>query len=40
MKTFKKNWNELLEDKLNKQEMIKVRGGNTEDEDPVGPIVK
>ena len=39
MKTKEENWTELLEDKLPEESMIKLRGGDGED-DPVGPIIK
>ncbi len=39
METLNENWKELLEDELNEQEMIRVRGGGG-DEDPDEPIVK
>jgi hypothetical protein len=40
MKTENVNWKELFEDELNVQEMLKVRGGNSPEEDPSGPIIK
>jgi hypothetical protein len=40
MKTVKENWNEIFEDKLNEQQMIRVRGGENGDENPDDPIVK
>jgi hypothetical protein len=39
MKTRKENWKALKNDKLSEMSMIKLRGGDGED-DPVGPIIK
>ena len=33
------NWSELLEDELTEKDMIKIRGGDA-DEDPSYPIIK
>jgi len=41
MKTEIQIWNELINEKLNEMDMLKVRGGNAgSEEDPVGPIIK
>jgi len=42
MKTKKesKNQLELLQDKLSEMTMIRLRGGDSGEEDPGGPIVK
>ena len=40
MKTVNENWKELFAENLNEEEMLRVRGGGEEGEDPVGPIVK
>ncbi len=39
MKNEFMNWSELLEDELTDQDMIKIRGGDGE-EDPCMPIIK
>ncbi len=40
MKTLIENWKELFTDQLNEQEMLRVRGGDGENENPNPPILK
>jgi len=41
MKTEFENWKELIEDSLNQQDMLRIRGGgDPADENPDDPIVK
>jgi len=40
MKTVIENWKELIPEILNENEMLSIRGGDGEEENPEGPIIK
>ena len=40
MTTFNENWKQLTQESLNEEEMLRIRGGDGEGENPDPPIIK